>query len=223
MRIPILIGSLLTLAFQSGGAPNLNPPSYVFEKPVGRQSNSLPPPHEKQEDQSAARHSKTYRNNNYNFCFDYPASAWKFQESLSGNGITLTPIREEKFRLVPSIGASCSVGQPSEKDESQLQTLDQDFQSRLEAMKTGPDAAADILVLSKQVATIQGLPAIISTDRFTKGSPGQTWFEKDILIHTQGDNFTYHLGLMCHPDDAAALLPVFDRVVKSFRILGPPA
>jgi hypothetical protein len=81
----------------------------------------------------------------------------------------------------------------------------------------------NLVVLSKEPTRVQGLSAIVSTIRYEDSSNGQIWFDKNILIHDEGNAPTYHLSLHCSPEDAAVLVPIFDRISKTFHILGPPA
>ncbi|MGB8475627.1 MAG: hypothetical protein WCE61_16210 [Candidatus Acidiferrum sp.] len=114
------------------------------------------------------------------------------------------------------------MGQPSRSDEKRLQSLDEDYQSRLEALKNYGHAD-DLTILSKEPTKVQGLPAIISTMKYGDSSTGRYWFDKDLLIHTEDDQTTYDIGLHCSPDDRSALEPLFDEIVKTFRVLGPRA
>jgi hypothetical protein len=165
---------------------------------------------------------KTYRNAHYNFSLKYPADKWIQYEGVDRNGVGLTPRDKSNFKLRPEIGAGGAVGQPSETDDLRSRNLEEDFQIRLDALKEYW-YARNLVVLSKEPTAVQGLAAIVSIIRYEDSSNGQIWFDKDILIHTEGDSPTYHLSLHCSPDDAAVLVPLFDRISKTFRILGPPA
>ena len=167
-------------------------------------------------------HWKTYRNANYNFSLSYPATTWSKYEGVDRNGARLTPRDRSKFHLQPEIGAGGAVGQPSDPDESRSRNLEEDFQSGLEALKEYGHAR-NLAVLSNVRTTIQGLPAIASTIRYEDSANGSIWLYKEILIHAESGSPTYHLGLRCSPDDTGILVPLFDRIVKTFRILGPPA
>src|SRR5579871_2374441 len=159
---------------------------------------------------------KTYRNPNYNFSFRYPVKEWTTYEGFDRNGVDLTPRGKNKFHLPPEIGAGGAVGQPSDADERRKQTLDEDFQFRLDVLKEYGHAR-DLIILSKQVTEIQGLPAIVSTVRYENSLNGQIWFSKDILIHSKDDSANYDIGLYCSFDDAPVLTILFDRIAQTFR------
>jgi hypothetical protein len=165
---------------------------------------------------------KAYENAHYNFAFRYPADGWSRYEGFDRNGALLTPRDKDKFRLRPEIGAGGTVGQPSDNDETRSRNLDEDFQFGLEAIKEGGHGR-NLIVLSKVTMKVQGLPAIENTFRYEESPTGHIWFNKEILIHSDGDSPTYHLSLRCSPDDAPVLVPLFDKISKTFRILGPPA
>lgn len=165
---------------------------------------------------------KTYRNAHYNFALRYPADKWSEYEGFDRNGVDLTPRDKSKFQLPPEIGAGGAVGQPSDADEARSRNLEEDFQFRLDVLKEYGHTR-NLVVLSKVPTRVQGLSAIVSTIRYEDSSNGQVWLEKDILVHAEDDSPTYHLGLRCSPDDAPVLLPLFDKISNTFRILGPPA
>ena len=168
------------------------------------------------------RRWRTYRNANYNFSLRYPAHGWSKYEGFDQNGVSLRPLDKSRFHLPPEIGVGGAVGQPSDADETRSRNLEEDFQFGLDALKEYGHAR-NLVVLSKASTTIQGRRAIVSTTRYEHSSTGYIWFHKEILIHTEDDSPTYHLELYCSPDDAPVLVPLFDNISKTFRILGPPA
>jgi hypothetical protein len=159
---------------------------------------------------------KTYHNVNYNFEVKYPAG-WSIYEGFTKNGVTISPGEDGEFRLRPQIGAGGSVGQPSEADEKRIQNLEEDFQSRLNAVKQN-GYARNLTVVSKTNEDVQGLPAIESTVSY-EDSTGQTWLYRQILIHSDDDETTYHLSLRYSADDAVTLVPLFDAMCRTLRIL----
>ena len=161
---------------------------------------------------------KTYKNTNYNFVVKYPPD-WSTYEGLTKNGITIAPRNVKQFHFRPEMGASGSVGQPSEADGTRSENLEEDFQSRLRVIKEYVKGR-NVVVLAKITTKIEGLPAIESTVRY-QDSTGLIWFDKDVLVHSDDDSTTYHLGLHCSPDDVSVLVPLFEAICKSFRILGP--
>jgi hypothetical protein len=165
---------------------------------------------------------RTYRNTNYNFLLRYPSGAWSKNEGVDRNGVRLAARDKRQFHLRPEIEAGGAVGQPSDSDETRNRNIEEDFQVGLDGLKRYSDAR-NLSVLSKLTTRIHGLPAIVSTIRYEDSSNGQIWFNKEILIHGGGDSPTYQLTLRCSSDDVSVLVPLFDRICKTFRILGPPA
>ena len=158
------------------------------------------------------KHLTKYRNRNYNFCFEYPAS-WGIYQGFDGNGVSLYPLPKPQSTSQPTIGVGGSVGQPSERGRANLQTLKEDFESRLQATRAGPNPAINLKVLNSEITTMRGLPTIVSTVEFDRGTPMQEWALKQILIHTGDDAVTYHLSLSCCPEDLLALGRAFNEVV----------
>jgi len=163
----------------------------------------------------------TYLNRNYNFTLQYPME-WETREGLNMSGVNLRPRDAGKFRLPPEMGAGGAVGQPNGKDENRPRTLEEHFQSRLDALKEYGHAT-DVIVLSKKSVEYQCLPAIVSTLRYRDARNGDTWFDKEILIHTPDDGLSYSLSLHSALQDRRTLVPLFDKMARSFRILGPRA
>lgn len=163
----------------------------------------------------------TYRNLHYNFSFSYPADQWSLREGLDGNGVDLTPKDKSTFHGSPEIGAGGSAGQPSARDESRLQTLDESFQEYLDSMRAYH--GQNVVVVERHATKLSGLPAMISTVRFRNSPHGGAGLARDIFAHTQDDSFQYHFGVSCSLEDCQRILPLFGKILKTFRVLGPPA
>jgi len=166
--------------------------------------------------------TRNYCNKHFNFAFQYPAQ-WSIYNGFDGNGVSIYPPSIEKGVWRSTISVGGSIGQPSEVDSVHLQTLQEDYESRVRAMRVGPASVRNIKVVSREVTTVESLPAIISTVEFDRGNPNQSWVLKQILIHSRDDRVSYHLSLMCKPKDLPVLTQSFTEVVETFRILGPPA
>lgn len=156
---------------------------------------------------------KTYHNTRFNFSVKYLASKWSMYEGFNGSGIQLKPIDSKSFQEPPEMGVGGAVGQPSGDIDSPPQNLKQHFQSLLDAM-TGEGHVRHLVVLSKENATIAGLPALVSTIQYEPPSGIETVFTKVILIHAPDDATTYDLTLSCSPTDVSTLAPLFDRMVS---------
>lgn len=189
-----------------------------LRKPCESGQHSVPT----RETSQAEKKLQEYRNKNYNFSFKYP-SGWGIYEGFDGNGVSVYPFSKIKSALQPAIGVGGTVGQPSEKDSRHLQTLQEDIEFRMHAMKEGPDPASNLKVVSSEPTIVQGLPAIVITAEFDSGNPKQGWVLKEILIHTRDDAVTYHLSLICRREDFPNLAQSFGKIAETFRILGPPS
>lgn len=161
-------------------------------------------------------------NSHYNFLLRYPADQWSHYEPIDGNGVVLALRDQSRFHLPPQIRVGGGVGQPSDADESRNETLEEDFQAGLNSLNEYGHAK-NVTVLSKTAAKVEGRSAIASTIRYEDSATHTVWFHKEVLIHSNGDSPRYFLELRCAPEDVPALVPLFDRVFKTFRILGPPA
>ncbi len=164
---------------------------------------------------------KTYFNERFNFSVDYPPG-WSLQEGGNRAGMDLKPMDKAKFHLIPEMGAGGAIGQPSKVDERCCQTLEEQFEENLAALREYGHGR-NIIVVSKKNVEVQGLPAIDSSIRYEDSSTGGAWFDRTILIHARDNGLSYNVELRCSPPDVEALMPLFDRMRKSFRILGPPA
>jgi hypothetical protein len=206
----------LELQCSPGDLPVLMP---IFDGVVSTLQIAQPPPATCQPLRQGGERWTTYRNANYSFSLSYPARGWRLYEGEDGNGMNLTPLEKSRFRLTPEMGAGGAVGQPSDADEHRCRTLEEDFEFGLDAIRHY-DRAQNLILLSKKRARVQGLPAIVRSIRY-EDALGEVWFDKDVLIHTRNDWVTYHLGLRCSPADLPALMPIFNKLVRTFRILGP--
>src|SRR5690242_9415188 len=157
--------------------------------------------------------SKQYHNENFDFCLQFP-STWTYQESFTRNGAGFAP-KDGSFAVMhASISVGAHTDQPSETGTPQ--TVDQNIQAVAESLRKY-DAAVDIQILKREELTLQGLPARTVTLRYRNSQSGEDRFLKDINL-VDDKNIVYFLELECHPNDGAALLPVFDRIVKSLRL-----
>jgi hypothetical protein len=156
-----------------------------------------------------------YRNERFEFCLDVPAD-WGSSESLNGNGLSLAPKSLESYELRPEIRVGAHVSQPSKEDEQRPQTLDENFEAGLEALREY-GGAREITVVSKQKLVLYGLPALKSTLRYKDSKSGAEWFDKDVDILDR-DYTVYFIELKCHPKDADTLDQVFEKMLNSLKL-----
>ena len=138
------------------------------------------------------------------------------------SGLNLKPVDETKYRFDPEMGAGGAIGQPRRVDGKCCQALEEDFAGGVGALKEYGHGR-NVTILSKKNVEVQALPAIDSSIRYEDSLTGITWFQRRVLIHTRDQGLSYSVGMRCSPADVPALMPLFDRMLKSFRILGPPS
>ena len=156
----------------------------------------------------------SYHNRRFNFCIQFPPH-WYHDESFNGDGIHLVPSDEKAFRQPPVIRAYAGISQPSERDETRLQDLEEIHAVLLGALAEYWNAV-DIVVLQKQYITVRGVRALDSTFQYKDSSSNKVWIERSISLIYAGD--VYSLDLKCSPDDATSLLPTFERFLRSLRL-----
>lgn len=122
-------------------------------------------------------------------------------------------------RLLPLLGAGGAIGRPNENTGKCCQTLDQELEERLAALK---ESRSNFRVTSKNYITVGGLLALDSTIQFKDLRTGTTLLERTVSIHTKGDEYSFSVGIRCFSTDVSAFMPIFEGMVRSFRILGPP-
>jgi hypothetical protein len=160
--------------------------------------------------QSLSRH---YFNQNYNFCIDYP-SQWQEQVPFDGNAIELTP-PEQKLRYpYPKITVGGRVNQPSEQNDTRGETLEEVFDSDLAAIQ-GWEKARAVKVVEKHWSKLVGYTAIVSDIEYTIDD--QRLHEHQILILTASEA-VFEITSTCHPGQMQQFTPVFQGIVRSFRI-----
>lgn len=174
---------------------------------VGLPAQSKPAP------APASRH---YFNANYNFCVDYPAN-WQTSEPFDRNAVALIP---------PGVqgdpGTEITVGgrvdQPSQHDEARPETLDEIWASGVKALTEYGKATA-VSVIEQKRLSLAGYPALATRYEYMKN--GQRWNGQQFLLLTRS-RAVFELTLSCHPDELSQLMPVFDAVVRSFKIQCDP-
>jgi hypothetical protein len=205
-RMGLCLGALFAVATLAGGqvmSPAL-PKDGPEQSPGGK----------------TERGREIYHNWRFNFSLAYP-SAWRVQEGANRSGMTIRPPDASGFRLPPSLGAGGATGQPNHLNDRCCQTLDQQFENYLGALKEYQHAI-DLKVLSKRYTQMAGLRAIDASIQFRDSASGDLWLERNVTAHTKDDGYSFNVGVRCSPTDVRALMPIFEELVESFRILGPP-
>ena len=154
-----------------------------------------------------------YVNQNYNFCIDYP-SGWRSVVPFDGNAVELLPPKAQAKGPRTQITVGGQANQPSEGDDTRRQSLEEYWNVQLRAMAEY-DKATAIDVIGKKLVTLAGYPALETVFEYTIGS--ERWHERQIALITQSDA-VFVLSLWCYPNDVQQLRPIYDSVVRSFRI-----
>ena len=160
--------------------------------------------------QSVSRH---YFNQNYNFCIDYP-SQWQHNVPFDGNAVALVPPGQNLSYPYPEIIVGGRVNQPSEQDESRGQTLEEIFASELAAIKEY-GSFSEIKVIEKRWSGLAGYPALVSDFEYMKDK--QHWHEHQVFILTRSEA-VFSISSTYHPNQTQQFMPVFQNIVRSFRI-----
>ena len=159
---------------------------------------------------------KNYQNDHYSFAFEYPV-AWSLSEALDGNGVSVSPNSHDRSHIAVSARKVMAT-------EAHALSVEEDFDESLRSLgkkRSHPGHHPEnVKLVKKEAATFLGLPAIVSTVKFEKD--GQNWVEQGILVHSQDGNTAYDIGLDCHPEELPAFQLVYAKLVRTFRILGPP-
>ena len=155
-----------------------------------------------------------YVNRRFSYCINFHKT-WQLSESMTQNGVTLTPKSAEVFAHLPRISVGAHANQPSQ-DGRHPQTLDENIQAVVESLKEY-GSAENIQVLDQHTSVLQGLPAKTITLRFSDRRSNSEWFLKDANLIDAG-NVVYFIELRCHPKDAVILEPIFDELVQSLHI-----
>jgi len=157
-----------------------------------------------------------YENEHYRFSFEYPKT-WATSEALDGNAVSVSPSGQSRSRIAVS-------GRKVMSTEAHTLSLEEDFEASLRAIqKKRPHPEhhpENVFVEKKETTTFAGLPAIVSTIRFDQD--GQAWVEQGLLFHSRDGETAYEISIHCHPDELSAFQPIYDKVVQTFRLIGPP-
>jgi hypothetical protein len=161
---------------------------------------------------------KEYHNDRFNFSFRYP-EPWLINEALNGGGVE---IALKHGPDLPRISVSGTVVQADKAGH--VLSLEEDFESGLASMrKWRPNAnqhIENVVVAKKEVTKFQGLPAIAGS--ITYDMDGQGWIQEGIMFHSQDDKYSFGIWASCQTESVRVFLPVYDEIVRTFRLRGPP-
>lgn len=157
--------------------------------------------------QSGQTKWKHYRNARWGFCLSYPAG-WQTDEGFDKAGIAMYPPQNRPAGSESSI----SVGAlPNNRlARGRFNTLDESFSDELDVLRE--QGAAEIDVIEKKQVAVKGLVGLQTRIRYREPDTGVLWVEERIAIRTP-DEVIHGFELKCHPEEVAALEPVFNSIV----------
>jgi hypothetical protein len=161
----------------------------------------------------AGEGKKHYFNSNYNFCIDYPGS-WQKAEPFDSNAVELFPPNVHGSTPRTEITVGGMVNQPSEKDETHGQTLDEVWHSGFETMSEY-GKYTELSIVGKNQISFAGYPALRGSFEYTY--EGHRWREEQILFITRSDA-VFVLTLTSPSASSEKLTPIFDSVAGSFEL-----
>jgi len=163
--------------------------------------------------ETASRH---YFNPNYNFCIDYPGN-WGIWEPFDRNAVALIQSDVQGYpRTEITVGGN--VNQPSDKDETRGETLAENWDSGLKALAEN-GKVTNVAVIEQKRISLAGYPALATKYEYSEN--GQRWHVQEIMFLTRSSE-VFELTLTCHPEEVEKLTPVFEEVVRSFKIQCDP-
>ncbi|HKF51230.1 MAG TPA: hypothetical protein VKB26_02870 [Candidatus Acidoferrales bacterium] len=173
---------------------------------------------------------KALRNDKYNICIEYPAAQFAILggESRDGNTIIPKKLVQNGHRLpwpapYTAFGFGGWVVQPKDVSQPDVsgsgprQTLEDDYDGLLQAGREHWHLQS-IKVISKRRSYADGLPILDVAVEFRYGPSGTRWYYRERLMHTKNDGEAYHLSLTCPTSELKNLLPIYERMVASFRL-----
>lgn len=159
---------------------------------------------------------RQYHNSRWSFCISYPTD-WDQQEGLNQAGIRISmPATTPKASI--SVGALPN--QPrgfltDDFNDNTPMSLRENVQAYIKGLGSNPSAPnqkAQVLEdRPMQVAGVQGILTIVKLE-----AQSGVWIEKTIWLLTQGAVYT--LSLKCASSDRVRYDPVFQQVLKTFRL-----
>lgn len=151
-----------------------------------------------------------YRNRALGFCVSYPAS-WSVVEPSDGMAAEFHP-RGSKGPF--AIEVSGTANQPSARDDSRPDTLEENVQLVIEGLKQEFGQVAGAKTESFSLGSLRAIRLNIEYPEKHTGQP-MKWTE---IFALSPDNRTLYALSLSEPLNDTALEPVFREVVHSFRL-----
>jgi hypothetical protein len=160
----------------------------------------------------------------YGICIEYPSDEWAVLGGTSGDGVSL--VRKGETTRWPaltgmgfggwSVQTRAHVPRPGKFAGGPPLTLEEDLKSLL---KAGEEAyhAQGTRILSEKESYTEGLPTLTAVVEFKEGKTGTLLYYREVLMHTTDNRIAYHVDLTCRRESLPTLLPIFQRVVATFR------
>ncbi len=145
------------------------------------------------------------------FCFGYPASWMMVGESI-GDGVVVAPQQTLDRELWDEVTVAAVV--PPSADDQPAMSIEQVIETAMTNMKaSGHDPAT----LQRQERTVAGLPAQMIRIRYHDEPSGRDWIEQLVFIEGPAQEI-YSVALKAQPGTIARVEPVFDAIVRSWKL-----
>jgi len=209
--VVILTGCSLAAAAQQSAPAK---PASSSSKPEPEYSSSKAPVTQQSAPSTAGWES--YCSAEAGFCLKYP-TAWKKQAGvLEGGGVVVArPEQGQPEEVWPQITGAATL-LPEEPEGKTAP----EFGDVLNVMLDGIAPGVQKQTLQRTQTSAGGLPAELVKIKYTE--PGaRPWIEEGVFI--DGDDTIYSIVLRCQPEQLAALEPMFEQVVRTWKLYEEPA
>ena len=154
---------------------------------------------------------KHYKNQRWGFCVAYPRG-WLHNEGINKAGISVYPEQDGPGANWSDISVGALL--VSRAADGHLPTVQENFAG---VDKTRREmGATDLVVIDEHETAIDNHSAVFRKVTY-KDSAGLIWMDETIAFQTP-DGLGYALELKSHPLDVAKLEPIFNAVIRTFRI-----
>jgi len=163
---------------------------------------------------------KHFCQEDWGFCFDYPAS-WTVLGEAFGSSVVVAPQQKIDRNLWDEVTVAFIVPPPAEGEPAR--TIDQIIDTAMGNMRASGHNPA---TMQRQERTVDGLPAQMIKVRYHDDQSRRDWIEQ--LVFVEGpEQEIYSIALKAQPGTLAKLEPAFDGIVRSWKLLrsenaGPP-
>lgn len=161
---------------------------------------------------SAPAATKRFCQKDGDFCFSYPAS-WSVLGEAFGDGVVIAP-RQTSQQSLWNVVTVVAMPEPADPSQSPGGGIDQVINNALAGMRAAGHTPA---TLERQQRTVAGLPGQMIRVRYHDEATGRDWVEQ--LVFAEGpERELYSASLKAQPADFARLQPVFESILRSWKL-----